>query len=75
MTTEPVFMDIETVKNELKSLSDDDLFTLLDAVSEEVKRRNEILSPSISDIRKNSVEDNVKNVLVALGELGLKSQK
>jgi hypothetical protein len=38
----------------------------LNLVSEELKRRNEILSPSIIDIKQKTPEENVRSVLSAL---------
>lgn len=61
----------EEMKAKLVGLSDDDLFSLLDAVSEEVKRRNNLAGPSIPDIRTQSVDQNVKMVLEALAGLGV----
>lgn len=59
-------MDVHAIVADLKSLSDEDLFTLLDGASEEVKRRNGFLGPSISNVRSNSVEENVKLVIDAI---------
>jgi len=64
---------LEDVKARLLELTDDDLFELLDAVSEEVKRRNGLLGgPTIPDIRGQTPEANLKMVLEALGELGVR---
>lgn len=59
------------IKAKLQGLSDDDLFNLLDAVSEEVKRRNNLIGPSIPDVRNQSVDQNVKMVMDALMGLGV----
>ena len=59
------------LKAKLEGLTDDDLFALLDAVSEEVKRRNNLSGPSIPDIRAQSIEQNVKMVADALSSLGV----
>jgi hypothetical protein len=59
-------MDVRAIVAEMKSLSDDDLFALLDGASEEVKRRNGMLGPSISQVRSNSVGENVKLVVDAI---------
>lgn len=50
----------------MKDLSDEDLFRVLDGASEEMKRRNGLLGPSVSGIRNNNVEQNVKLVIEAL---------
>lgn len=70
-------MDIESLKESLQTLSDTDLFKILDVVSEEVKRRNQLISPPISDIRNKPVEQNVKDFLTCLADLGIavKTQK
>lgn len=62
-------MDVRAIVADLKSLSDDDLFALLDGASEEVKRRNGFLGPSVSQVRSNSVEENVKMVVEALANV------
>jgi len=62
-------MDVRAIVADLKSLSDDDLFMLLDGASEEVKRRNGFLGPSVSQVRSNSVEENVKMVVEALANV------
>jgi len=59
-------MDVRAILAEMKDLSDDDLFLLLDGASEEMKRRNGLLGPSISQVRSNSVEENVKLVIDAV---------
>ena len=64
-------MDFETIEQNLQSLSDGDLLKLLDSVSEEVKRRNRLMGPSVSDIRNKSVEQNVKDFLTCLADLGI----
>lgn len=62
-------MDVDAVLAGLKDLSDDDLFKVLDGASEEMKRRNGLLGPSISNVKNNSVEQNVGLVLDALAGL------
>lgn len=62
-------MDVNAVVAELRDLSDDDLFKVLDGASEEMKRRNGLLGPSISNIKNNSVEQNVSLVLEALANV------
>lgn len=65
-------MDVKAIVADIKTLSDEDLFILLDGASEEMKRRNGLLGPSISTIRTNSVEENVKLVVEAMA--GVKGQ-
>ena len=64
-------MNFESLKESLQTLGDTDLFKVLDAVSEEVKRRNQLMGPSVSDIRNKPVEQNVKNFLTCLADLGI----
>jgi hypothetical protein len=59
-------MDVRAIVADIKSLSDEDLFILLDGASEEMKRRNGLIGPSISTVRSNSVEENVKLVIDSL---------
>ena len=56
-------------------MSDDELFALLDAASEEVKRRNGLLGPSVSDIRNQPVEQTMETLLGALADLGVELKK
>jgi hypothetical protein len=55
----------------VKNLSDDDLFQLLEAASMELKHRNGLLGPTVSDVRSKSVEENVRTVIGALAKLGI----
>ena len=55
----------------LVDMDDDELFSLLDTVSEEVKRRNNMLGPSVSDIRNQPVEQTMTTFLEALSSLGV----
>ncbi len=59
-------MDVREIVAQLKDVTDEELFILLDGASEEMKRRNGLLGPSISNIRNNPVEKNVEMVLDAL---------
>ena len=70
-------MNFESLKASLQTLGDSDLFKILDAVSEEVKRRNQLMGPPISNIRNKPVEQNVKDFLTCLADLGIavKGQK
>lgn len=70
-------MDFGTLKENLKNLDDADLFEVLDMVSEEVKCRNNLISPPISDLKNKPVEQNVKDFLSCLANLGVavKSQE
>lgn len=62
-------------KTKIQSLGDNELFELLDLVSDEVKRRNGLAFPNVADIHNQSVEQNVKMVLDALSQLGVKVHK
>ncbi len=64
-------MDLELLRESLKTLDDVNLFNVLDIVSEEVKRRNNLLSPPISDLKNKSAEQNVKEFLSCLADLGI----
>lgn len=55
----------------LQKLSDEDVMDILDAVSNEVKRRTNVRFPNMEDIRGNSVEQNLKIVLDALKNVGM----
>lgn len=66
---------LSDLREKIQGLSDDELFSVLDCVSEEVKRRNNIMGPSIPDIRAQSPEENVKMVIEALAALGVNVQK
>jgi predicted nucleic acid-binding Zn-ribbon protein len=68
-------MKIEKLEKELQAISDEDLFAILNIISEEVKRRNNMKSPSISNIRDRSIEENVKAVLSALANFGIGFKK
>ena len=63
------------LKKALKDMSNDELFSLLDSTSEEVKRRNNLLGPSVNDIRNQPVEKTVGTFLEALADLGMKINK
>jgi hypothetical protein len=57
---------METIKSQIKQLSDSDLLELLDYVSEEVKNRNESVLGKV-DVSDDPVGDMIK----ALESLGL----
>ena len=59
-------------KENLLKLSDEDLFDVLEAVSDEVKRRNGLSGLGIKDVRENTVEENVKLIIGAINDLGVK---
>ena len=64
---------IQEVKDGIQDITDDELFLVLECVSNELKRRNNILAgPSIKDIRNQSPEQNLKMVLDALSTFGVK---
>ena len=58
------------VKLEIKSISDNELFDVLDCASEELKRRNGLLAPGINDTLNQSPQVNLKMVIEALANLG-----
>jgi hypothetical protein len=58
------------IRAKLREVPDPELLDLLDAVSEELKRRNEILGPSVSEVKTKTPEENLKTLLTALAELG-----
>ena len=66
---------VKDVKDSLPKLSDEDVFELLDAVSEEVKRRNSLLGPTVSDVRNAPVEQTAENFIEALRALGIRFEK
>ena len=58
-------MTLEEMKAGLESLSDGDLLSLLDSVSDEVKRRNSILGPP--EARKEVIQKGLEDLLGAIG--------
>ncbi len=52
-------------------LTDDELFLVLDEVSEELKRRNNILMPPISDIKNQDAHKTASDFVEALAALGI----
>ena len=66
--------DIKTVvSGKLKGMSDEDVLSLLDMVSDEVKRRNFLMGPYIPDPRTQSFDDNMKALFEAFSNFGFKS--
>jgi hypothetical protein len=61
---------ISEIKSIVKSISDDELFELLECASDELKRRNGLLVPGMADIRKQSPEANVAMLIEALSKMG-----
>lgn len=61
---------ISEIKLIVKDISDDELFELLECASDELKRRNGLLIPGVSDIRSQSPEANLKLVMEALAKMG-----
>lgn len=59
------------LKKPLREMSDDELFLLLDATSDEVKRRNNMIGPTINEIRDQPIEKTVSTFLEALVDLGI----
>jgi len=65
-------MTNQEIHESLKEKSDKDLLELLDIVSSEVKRRNNLGGPDFASLRQNTVEQNMKIIKEALSGLGLK---
>jgi hypothetical protein len=61
------------IKSKIQEINDDELFELLDCASEELKRRNGLLMPSIPDIRNKSPQANLQMVIEALAGMGVKA--
>ncbi len=62
----------EILKKPLSEIDDKTLFELLDNVSGEVKRRNGLIGPPVSNIRDQPLEKTVASFLEALANLGVK---
>lgn len=60
----------EDIRARLREMPEAELLDLLDAVSDEVRRRNEIGADPEDDVRLKSPEQNLATVLQALAELG-----
>lgn len=60
------------LKEFIEKLNDEDLFDVLEFVSDEVRRRNSMIGPDIGDIRSATTEENVTMIMEALGELGVR---
>ena len=64
-------MSLEDIRAKLQDLSDTDLITLLNEVSDEVKRRNTIMKGILGDqgpeVRKETVQQGLRTILEALG--------
>jgi hypothetical protein len=65
-------MDFEVFKKSLLELNDAQVLEVLDIVSSEVKRRNQMGGPDFASLRANTVEQNMKIVMDALSGLGIK---
>ena len=61
---------ISEIKSIVKDISDDELFELLECASDELKRRNGLLIPGVSEIRKQSPEANLTMLIEALAKAG-----
>lgn len=59
------------LKKPLSSLSDDEVFDLLNSVSEEVKRRNGLMGPTVTDVKGQPLEKTVGAFLGALADFGV----
>ena len=63
---------IQEIQEKIENITDDELFLILECVSNEVKRRNKIMAgPSVRDLRNNTPEQNLKLVLDALATFGV----
>lgn len=62
------------IKERLRGLAEGDLLDLLDAVSEEVKRRNDLTGLGIPDVRAQTPQQNVVMVLEALADLNIRTR-
>ena len=58
-------------RDKLTRLSDEDVMDILEATSDEVKRRNNLTGVGLGDVRNNSVEQNLKILLDALQGMGI----
>ena len=56
-------MKLQELNDEIKGLTDAELLSHLDCVSTEIKRRNTILGPAGSDIRKENIEAGLRTLL------------
>lgn len=63
------------LKKPLTEMTDDELFLVLDSASEEMKRRNGLLGPSITDVKNQPVEQTMETFLTALADLGVHIKK
>lgn len=59
----------EDIKARLAGLTEEDLLDLLGAVSDEVKRRNELVDFGIPDVRGQTPQQNLSMVLEALADI------
>lgn len=65
-------MDVEAFKKSLTDLNDAQVLEILDVVSTEVKKRNQMGGPDFASLRANTVEQNMKVIMDALSGLGIK---
>jgi len=54
------------MREKLKDLPDDDLFELLETVSNEVKRRNGLLGPAVAPMDQKELQESLKKILEAM---------
>ncbi len=59
-------MQLDELKKVIEGMSDAELLSHLDCVSAEIKRRNTILGPPNSDIRKENIEGGLRALLDVL---------
>lgn len=62
-------------KMNFENVNDSDLLDMLNQVSDEVKRRNNLAGPDFASMRQNTVEQNMKIIRDALGGLGINLKK
>jgi len=54
---------LKEFQEKIQTLTDADLLTLLDMVSDEVKRRNTILGPPSTEVRKEHIQKGIDMLL------------
>lgn len=65
---------MDALSKPLGSLSDEELFELLDAVSDEVKRRNGLIGPPVAPDAPKVVESRLSTLLEAIAKAPKASQ-
>lgn len=62
-------MSLDEIKREIAQLNDPDLLALLDEVSNELKKRNTILGPANTDVRKENIQQGLKVLLETIAKV------